>query len=50
MVAVGDRDVDVEPLAREDREDPSASHDEVGRLVPARDRQAALELLHSRGA
>ena len=48
--AVGDRDVDVEPLAREDREDPSAAHDEVGRLVPARDRQAALELLHSRGA
>ena len=45
---VDDRDVGVEPLAREDGEDPSAPHDEVGRLVPASNCQAALELLHAR--
>jgi hypothetical protein len=36
--AVGDRDVDVEPLPREDREDPPAADDEIGRLVSPRHR------------
>ena len=42
--AVADRDVDVEPLAREDREHPAAADDEVGGLVPPRHRQAAGEI------
>jgi hypothetical protein len=33
-VAVDHGDVGLEPLAREDGEDPAAAHDEVGRLVP----------------
>ena len=36
-VAVDDRDVGLEPLAREGREDPAAADDEVGRLIAARD-------------
>ena len=40
-VAVDDRDVGVEPLAREDREDAAAADDEVGGLVAARDREPA---------
>ena len=42
--AVADRDVDVEPLAREDAEDAAAANDEVGRLVPPRDRQPAAQI------
>ena len=34
---VADRDVDVEPLAREDAEDAAAADDQVGGLVPPRD-------------
>ena len=44
--AVDDRDVGIEPLAREDREDLSALDDEVGRLVPAADREPSLEPVH----
>ena len=44
--AVHHRDVDLEPLAREDREHASAAHDEVGRLVSAGDCQTALQPLH----
>ena len=39
--AVDDRDVRLEPLAREDREHPAAADDEVGGLVSARDGEAA---------
>ena len=39
--SVDDGDVDVEPLAREDGEHTAATHDEVGRLVAARDRETA---------
>ncbi len=45
-VAVDDRDVDLEPLACEDREDAPPAHDEVGGLVPARDRDPTAEILH----
>jgi len=39
--AVGDRDVDVQPLACEDRQHtPAADHD-IGRLVAARNRETA---------
>ena len=41
--AVADRDVDVEPLAREDAEHAAAADDEVGGLVAARHRQTALQ-------
>lgn len=41
--AVADRDVDVEPFAREDAEDATAPDDEIGRLVTARDGEAALQ-------
>src|SRR2546427_8835527 len=37
-VAILDRDVDVEPLLGEDREDMAAGQHKVGRLVTARDR------------
>ena len=40
-VAVDHRDVGLEPLAREDREDLAAAHDEVGGLVAARDGEPA---------
>ena len=42
--AVADRDVGVEPLAREHGEDAAAADDEVGRLVSARYRDTALQL------
>ena len=42
--AVADRDVDLEPFAGEDREHATAAHDDVGRLVPPRDRQPAGEI------
>jgi hypothetical protein len=45
-VAVDHRDVGLEPLAREDGEDPAAADDEVGRLVPARHRQPSCEVGH----
>ena len=44
--AVDDRHVDVEPLAREDREHLPAAHDEVGRLVTAGDGEAPLQVAH----
>jgi hypothetical protein len=44
--AVADRDVDVEPLAREDSEHTTAADDEVGRLVSAGDGKAAPEVDH----
>ena len=39
--AVDDRDVDVQPLPREDREHAAAADDEVGGLVPSGDGEAA---------
>ncbi len=47
---VDDRDVRVEPLAGEDRQNASASHDEVCRLVSAGDGETPLELLHGQAA
>ena len=47
---VGDGHVDLEPLLREDGEDTPSADDEIGRLVPARDRQTALQLSPSAGA
>ena len=44
--SVDDRDVHVEPLAREDGEDTAAADDEVGRLVPPRDCQPPAEVIH----
>ena len=41
---VDDRDVDVEPLAREDAEDAARPDHEVGRLVAPRNRQPSLEV------
>ena len=46
--SVHDRDVHVEPLAREDGEDAPAVDDEVGGLVPTGDGEAAGEL-HPKG-
>ena len=46
-VAVADRDVRLEPLAREDREHAAASDDEIRGLVSARDGDAAGEVGHS---
>ena len=46
--AVADRDVDVEPLAREDAEDAAAAHDEVGRLVAPRHREPAPQITRLR--
>ena len=43
---VDDCDVRLQPLAREDRQDASASHDEVGRLVPTSDCETALQPIH----
>ena len=45
---VRDRDVHLEPLAREDREHPAAADDDVGRLVAACDREASGEVGHPR--
>jgi hypothetical protein len=47
-VPVDDRDVGLEPLAREDAEDAAAANDDVGRLVSPRDGQASLEAGHGR--
>ena len=46
--AVADRDVDVEPFAREDAEDAAAADDEVGRFVAPRDRQSAGQITRLR--
>ncbi len=46
--AVDDSDVGIEPLAREDRQDASPSHDEVGRLVSSSDCEATLQPFHRR--
>ena len=43
---VDDRDVRVEPLPGEHREDTAPTDDQVGRLVSARDGEAALQGLH----
>ena len=43
-VAVDDRDVGLEPLAGEHREDAAAADDEVGRLAPAGDGETAGEV------
>ena len=43
---VDDRDVGVEPLPGEHREDTAPTDDQVGRLVSARDGEAALQGLH----
>ena len=43
---VGDRDVDLEPFLREDGEHASPADDEVGGLVPASHREAALQSVH----
>jgi hypothetical protein len=48
--AVDHRDVDLEPLACEDREHLPAPHDEIRRLVPATHREAALQRVHEGGA
>ena len=48
--AVDDGDVRLQPLAREHGEHPTASDDEVGRLVAARDGETSLQLLPSTGA
>src|SRR5207244_8098534 len=42
--AVGDRDVGLHPLAREDGQDAAAADDEIGRLAPAGDGETAGEL------
>ena len=47
--AVRDRDVDVEPLAREDGEHAAAAHDHVRRLVAAGDGEAARSMGRPRG-
>ena len=44
--AVDDGDVALEPLAREDREDPAAANDEIGALVSARDGDPSFETRH----
>ena len=44
--AVGDRDVGVEPLPREDAEDAAAADDGVGGLVSSGDRQTSREVDH----
>ena len=46
--AVGDRDVHLQPLAREDREHAASADDEIGGLVPAGDGEAAAQILHRR--
>ncbi len=44
--AVDDRDVGLEPLTREHRQDRSAANDEVGRLVSPSDGDAPREVNH----
>ena len=46
--AVADRDVDVEPLAREDAEDAAPANDDVGRLVTPRDGEPPHEITRPR--
>ena len=46
--AVADRDVDLEPFAREDAEDTAAADDEVGRFVPPRYRQSVGQITRLR--
>ena len=46
---VHDRDVGIEPFAREDREHSAAADDEVGRLVPPGDRETLGEARHGGG-
>jgi hypothetical protein len=46
-VALDDCDVGLEPLAREDGEDPAAADDEIGRLVPTRHGQPSCEVGHA---
>ena len=46
--AVADRDVDLEPLAREDRQDPATADDEIGGLVAAGDREPARQITRLR--
>ena len=43
---VDDRDVGLEPLPGEDRQDATPADDDIGWLVPARDGEAALQGLH----
>ena len=43
---VRDRDVGVEPLAREDAEHAPAADDGVGRLVPTGDREPSRQVGH----
>ena len=45
--AVDDRDVGLQPLAREHREHTAAANDEIGRLVAAGDRQPSREVCHA---
>ena len=44
--AVDDRDVGLEPLAREDREHAPSSDDELGGLVPAGHREPSGKVWH----
>ena len=46
--AVADRDVDVEPLAREDAEDAPAADDEIRGLVTARNGQPTAQITRLR--
>ncbi len=46
--AVDDRDVGVQPLAREDRQHAPAAHHEIGGLIAASDRKTALQPFHRR--
>src|SRR5213075_2744056 len=48
--AVCDRDVDVQPLAREDRQHASTADDDVGRLVAAGNGETAGEVVHAGGS
>jgi hypothetical protein len=47
---VGDGDVDLEPLARENGEHAAAAHDDVGGLVSAGDCEAAGEIVLAEGS
>ena len=44
--AVGDRDVDVQPFAREDREHAASADDQIGGLVAACDCEASAQIHH----
>ena len=47
--AVGDRDVRIEPLAREHGEDPAAADDHVGGLVASGDGKPSKEVVVGHG-